>query len=176
MTAAAPLEARVAGTRAGRHALIARILTERPIGSQAELRDALRERGVEVTQATLSRDLEELRAVKARGADGAGRYELPDAGGELVGTLAGDEEPASVDAALRRWCADLLLAGDVGGNIAVLRTPPGAAQMLASTIDRSVLPGILGTIAGDDTVLVIGRDHEAASAQLDHLLTLARGH
>lgn len=174
MTAPAPLEPRVAGTRAGRHALIASILAERCVGSQDELRRALAGRGVEVTQATLSRDLDELRAVKVRTADGSARYALPDAGGELAGTLAGDEEPASVDAALRRWCADLLLAGDVGGNLVVLRTPPGAAQMLASTIDRSVLPGILGTIAGDDTVLVIARDHDAAAAQLDHLLALAR--
>lgn len=172
---AVPAEPRVAPTRAGRHALIAQLLAERAVASQDELRRALVERGVEVTQATLSRDLDELRAAKVRDASGTARYALPDAGGELAGTLAGDAEPASVDAALRRWCADLLLAGDVGGNLAVLRTPPGAAQMLASTIDRSVLPGILGTIAGDDTVLVIGRDEKAAATTLDHLLTLARG-
>lgn len=165
---------RVAETRAGRHALIAQILGAADIGSQAQLGEALADRGVEVTQATLSRDLEELGAAKARLPGGSSRYELPDGGVELAGTLSGAQATAAVDARLHRWCADLLLAGDVGGNIAVLRTPPGAAQMLASAIDRSVLPGILGSIAGDDTVLLVGRDHAAAAAQLDYLLTLAR--
>ena len=148
-------------TKAGRHALITALLVRRPVHSQAELADALADAGVSVTQATLSRDLVELRAVKIRTSSGALAYAVPAEGG--------DRTPAPVAAAeclavrLARLCAELLVTAEASGNLVVLRTPPGAAQFLASAIDHSVLPGVLGTIAGDDTVLVIARESDDAT-------------
>lgn len=143
-------------TKAARHALITALLARRSIHSQAELADALAEEGVSVTQATLSRDLVELRAVKIRTATGALAYAVPAEGGDRTPALADSEALA---ARLGRLCAELLVGAEASGNLVVLRTPPGAAQFLASAIDHSVLPAVLGTIAGDDTVLVIARDN-----------------
>ena len=74
---------------------------------------------------------------------------------------------------LERLSAELLISADASGNLAVLRTPPGAAHFYASAIDQSILPGVLGTIAGDDTVLIIARDVDGAAAVIDQLLELA---
>ena len=150
--------ARVPATKAARHALIATLLSRRPVHSQPELAAALAEAGVSVTQATLSRDLVELRAVKIRTAAGALAYAVPAEGGDRSPQLAADTEYLA--ARLARLCAELLVTADASGNLVVLRTPPGAAQFFASAIDHSVLPGVLGTIAGDDTVLVIAREHD----------------
>ena len=108
--------------------------------------------GIEVTQATLSRDLEELGAVKLRGADGGvGAYVVPEDGSPVRGVTGGTER-------MSRLLGELLVSTDASGNLAVLRTPPGAAQYLASAIDRAALPYVVGTIAGDDTVLVVARE------------------
>ena len=152
--------ARLPATKAARHALIARLLASRPVHSQTELAGRLAEAGVSVTQATLSRDLVELRAVKIRTATGALAYALPAEGGDRGQQAAPDTEYLA--ARLARLCAELLVTADASGNLVVLRTPPGAAQFLASAIDHSVMPGVMGTIAGDDTVLVIARDTSEA--------------
>jgi len=108
--------------------------------------------GIDVTQATLSRDLEELGAVKLRGADGGvGFYVVPEDGSPLRGVAGGT-------ARLSRLLSELLVSTDASGNIAVLRTPPGAADYLASAIDRAALPYVVGTIAGDDTIFVAARE------------------
>ena len=151
---------RVPATKAARHALIATLLSRRPIHSQPELAAALAEAGVSVTQATLSRDLVELRAVKIRTAAGALAYAIAAEGGDRSPRPAVDTE--FLAARLARLCAELLVTADASGNLVVLRTPPGAAQFFASAIDHSVLPGVLGTIAGDDTVLVIARELDGA--------------
>ncbi|MGV8976408.1 MAG: arginine repressor [Cellulomonas sp.] len=143
-------------TKAARHALIMSILVRQHIHSQSELAEALAQEAVSVTQATLSRDLVELRAVKIRTSGGALAYAVPAEGGSRTPAHAADSE--FLAARLARLCAELLVTADVSGNLVVLRTPPGAAQFLASAIDHSVLPGVLGTIAGDDTVLVIARE------------------
>ncbi|MFH5822633.1 arginine repressor [Georgenia sp. AZ-5] len=161
---------RVAATKAGRHAVIAEILARSAVRSQAELRDALAERGVHATQATLSRDLDELRALKVRGPDGDQVYALPREGGSAAAQTSEQEQIA---ARLQRWCAEVLVAADTTLNQVVLRTPPGAAQLLASAIDQSVLPGVLGCIAGDDTVLVVTRDTATAVGLTARLLALA---
>ncbi len=152
----APEAARLPATKAARHALIATLLSRRPVHSQTELAGQLAEAGVSVTQATLSRDLVELRAVKIRTASGALAYAIPAEGGDRSPQPAPDTE--FLAARLARLCAELLVTADWSGNLVVLRTPAGAAQFLASAIDHSVLPAVLGTIAGDDTVLVIARD------------------
>ncbi len=147
---------RLPATKAARHALIATLLSRRPVHSQTELAVQLAEAGVSVTQATLSRDLVELRAVKIRTPGGTLAYAIPAEGGDRSPQPAPDVEHLA--ARLARLCAELLVTADASGNLVVLRTPAGAAQFLASAIDHSVLPGVMGTIAGDDTVLVIARD------------------
>jgi transcriptional regulator of arginine metabolism len=153
---AAPETARLPATKAARHALIATLLARHPVHSQTELAGRLAEAGVSVTQATLSRDLVELRAVKIRTSGGSLAYAIPAEGGDRSPQPAPDAE--FLAARLARLCAELLVTADASGNLVVLRTPAGAAQFLASAIDHSVLPGVMGTIAGDDTVLVIARD------------------
>ena len=109
-----------------------------------------------VTQATLSRDLVELDAVKVRSASGALVYAVPAEGGDR--RPARRRETAAATTRLARLCGELLVSADASANLVVLRTPPGAAQFLASAFDKADLGDVLGTIAGDDTVLVIGRD------------------
>jgi transcriptional regulator of arginine metabolism len=184
------------GTKTARHAQIAAILAQPgpPVRSQEELAERLAQRGVRVTQATLSRDLEELGAVRLRGADGGLVYALPgEAGGpgSMPGGLAADipewaEAAASAPAGdagepssrLARVAAELLVAAEASANLVVLRTPAGAAQFLASVIDHSAWPSILGTVAGDDTILVIARDPAGGPDLAQALLRLAdrRGH
>ncbi|MDY6869597.1 MAG: arginine repressor [Actinomycetota bacterium] len=139
-------------TRAGRQARIVAILSSYTVRSQGELAAKLADEGIEVTQATLSRDLEELGAVKLRGADGGvGVYVVPEDGSPVRGVAGGTDR-------LARLLGDLLVSTDASGNLAVLRTPPGAAHYLASALDRAVLPYVVGTIAGDDTIIVVARE------------------
>jgi transcriptional regulator of arginine metabolism len=172
-------------TKTARQAQIAGILTRTAVRSQDELSELLAERGVSVTQATLSRDLDELGAVRLRGADGALVYALPGepggpgsrpgglpgglptvlgsrggarlaaAPGERAGQGGGDRDPSG---RLARIAAEFLLSAEASANLVVLRTPAGAAQFLASAVDHAAWSSILGTVAGDDTVLVITRE------------------
>ncbi len=150
-TRAAPQTKIAPQTKAARLGRITGLISERAIRSQSELAALLAGEGIETTQATLSRDLEELGAVKLRGVDGGtGSYVIPEDGHPRP--MAGGTER------LARLLGELLLSYDSSGNIAVLRTPPGAAQFLASAIDRAAPEGIIGTIAGDDTILLVARD------------------
>jgi transcriptional regulator of arginine metabolism len=140
--------AAVPATKAARLGRITALITTGSIRSQSELAARLAAEGIEITQATLSRDLEELGAIKLRGVDGgAGIYVIPEDGAPRP--MAGGTER------LGRLLAELLLSHEGSGNIGVLRTPPGAAQFLASAIDRAGIDGVIGTIAGDDTILLI---------------------
>jgi transcriptional regulator of arginine metabolism len=139
-------------TRVGRQARIVAILSSAPVRSQSELAALLADEGIDVTQATLSRDLEELGAVKLRGADGGvGVYMVPEDGSPVRGVSGGT-------ARLSRLLSELLVSTDASANLAVLRTPPGGADYLASAIDRAALPYVVGTIAGDDTLFVAARE------------------
>jgi transcriptional regulator of arginine metabolism len=133
-------------TRAARQARIVEIIRDRDVHSQAELLGLLQRDGIAVTQATLSRDLDELGALKVRGA-----YVIPDDGSPVRGVEGGT-------ARLSRLLGDLLTGSDASGNLAVLRTPPGGAHYLASALDRAALHDVVGTIAGDDTLLVVARE------------------
>jgi len=142
----------VSANRAGRKARIVAILSAASVRSQSELAALLADEGIDVTQATLSRDLEELGAVKLRGADGGGGvYVVPEDGSPVRGVSGGTDR-------MSRLLSELLVSTDASGNLAVLRTPPGAAHYLASAIDRAALAQVVGTIAGDDTILVVARD------------------
>jgi transcriptional regulator of arginine metabolism len=156
-------------TRAARHARIVAVLAERPVRSQAELATALTAAGFHVNQATLSRDLDELGAVKLRTADGGlPAYVVPEDGSPLTARGLDDDPPQR----LGRLLAELLISADASANIVVLRTPPGASNFLASALDRAGLPQVLGTVAGDDTILVVARDAEGGRALADHLVHL----
>jgi len=140
-------------TRAARHARIVGLIRDRVVRSQTELAELLAADGFGVTQATLSRDLEELGAVKLRGTDGAApAYLIPEDGNPVL--RPAEQAPARLVRLLR----ELLTGAEASGNLVVLRTPPGAAQFLASALDRSGLPEVVGTIGGDDTILVIARE------------------
>lgn len=140
----------VPATKAARHGRITDLIRGSALRSQGELMARLEAEGVHTTQATLSRDLEELGALKLRGVDGgAPIYVIPEDGSPRP--MAGGTSR------LARLFGELLLSYDASGNLVVLRTPPGAAQFLASAIDRAVLADVIGTIAGDDTILVVAR-------------------
>jgi transcriptional regulator of arginine metabolism len=161
-------------TKNARQRLVVDLLGRHPVRSQTELAELLAVSGVSVTQATLSRDLVELDAVKVRLPDGALVYAVPAEGGDRTPRPGG--ETVASEARLVRLLAELLVSADSSANMALLRTPPGAAQFLASAFDRAELAGVLGTVAGDDTVLVISRDPDGGAALADRLLTLANHH
>ncbi len=155
-----------APTRVARQARIIELITQRAIRSQAELATLLGGEGVEVTQATLSRDLDELGAVKLRGPHGgAPVYALPEDGHPMRG---------SGTSRLARLLGELLVSADASGNLAVLRTPPGAAQFLAGALDRAALHDVVGTIAGDDTILVVARDPLTGTDLATRIVELSR--
>ncbi|MEN3541112.1 arginine repressor [Microbispora sp. ZYX-F-249] len=163
-------------TKAARHARIVELLTRHKVRSQPELAKLLAEQGVEVTQATLSRDLDELGALKLRADDGTLVYALPGEGGgriPLYRTGATNGLPENPDARLRRIAEELLVSAEASANLVILRTPPGAAQFLASAIDHAGWESILGTVAGDDTILVISRDPTGGQGLAESLLNLA---
>jgi transcriptional regulator of arginine metabolism len=162
----------VPSTKAARQALVTSLLARQQVRSQVELAELLAAEGVTVTQATLSRDLVELQAVKVRH-QGALVYAVPVEGGGRATQQA--ESTEVLAARLARLCEELLVTAEASGPLVVLRTPPGAAQFLASAIDHSVLPGVLGTIAGDDTVLIIAREPESGSSVAQRFLDLAAG-
>jgi transcriptional regulator of arginine metabolism len=154
-------------TRTARHARIAELIGSRPVHSQTELADLLAAEGVQVTQATLSRDLEELRAVKVRSGDGPAVYLIPEDGTRAL--RPGEQAPARLVRLLR----ELLTGADASGNLVVLRTPPGSAHVVGSALDRAGLPDILGTVAGDDTLIVVVSEDAGGAAVADEMTDLA---
>jgi len=162
MTERAPEPAaQLPATKRARQHRIVEILGRHDIHAQTELAQLLAAAGVAVTQATLSRDLVELGAVKVRTSTGALVYAVPGEGGDRT-PQAG--EAAAFEARLARLCQELLVSAEGSANLAILRTPPGAAQYLASAVDHAALAPVMGTIAGDDTVLVVSREADGAPA------------
>jgi transcriptional regulator of arginine metabolism len=159
-----------AQTKAARQQRIADLLTRTAVRSQTQLAQLLADDGIEVTQATLSRDLLELDAVKVRIPSGALVYAVPAQGGDPWPQAA---ESTAAEARLARLLNELLVSAEGSANLALLRTPPGAAQFLASAIDRVRPEDVLGTVAGDDTVLVISRRADGGAATAERLLALA---
>ena len=157
-------------TKAARQAAIVELLEAHAVASQPELGRLLAAKGLQVTQATVSRDLEELGAVKIRTASGIA-YAVPPEGQPRTGTAE------AVDARLARLLEELCVSAEATGGFVVLRTPPGGAHFLAAALDRSGLPEVAGTVAGDDTVLLITRSPAtlAAGALASRLLRLAEG-
>jgi transcriptional regulator of arginine metabolism len=151
--------------KAARQRALADLLRTRQVSSQARVLEHLRQQGFDATQATVSRDLEDLRAVKVRAANGRLVYALPEP----------EDGRAALHEEARRVLGASLLAMVPSGNLVVLRTPPGHAGVLASALDRAALPGIAGTVAGDDTVLVVCAERTPGRAMARQLASLAAG-
>jgi transcriptional regulator of arginine metabolism len=133
-----------------RRSLIIELVENGVIHSQSDLVKALAKKGIKVTQATASRDLEELGAVRGKDASGVFRYQF----------IANTEVATSS-------LKNLVLEIDASGNLAVIKTPPGAAQLLAGQLDRAMKNGAIsgiGSIAGDDTIMVIAKSANGGSA------------
>lgn len=142
-------------SKAQRQHRIGELLANEAVSSQARLVELLGEVGVEVNQATVSRDLDELGAIKVRVPGGESVYAIP----ELPSAQFAPEDH------LRRVLSDWVVETDRSGDLVVVRTPPGSAHVVASAIDRNGLPDVLGTVAGDDTILVIGRSRRGPAVQ-----------
>jgi transcriptional regulator of arginine metabolism len=150
-------------TKHQRQHRITKLLEVRAVGSQSQLVDLLAAESIEATQTTVSRDLEELGAVKVRLPGGDTAYALPELPAQQI---------APVDH-LRRVLGEWAVEVTSSGNLVVLRTPPGCAHVVGSALDRSGLDGLLGTVAGDDTVLAIVAEAHGGREVADHLATLA---
>jgi transcriptional regulator of arginine metabolism len=149
-------------TKHQRQHRIARILEAQPVTNQGQLVELLASEGIEATQTTVSRDLEELGALKVR---------LP--GGESAYALAELPTQQIVPSEhLRRVLGEWVVEMQPSGNLVVLRTPPGCAHVVASALDRSATPGLLGTVAGDDTVLLVVAEDQGGSAMVERLQSL----
>lgn len=133
-------------TTAARRRIIRNLILEQAIASQAELVEILGDRGHDVTQATVSRDLHVIGAVK----DGNDRY--------VIGSRTDPDEAIGY---LARTIDEFVESIQSSANMVVLKTPPGAAQVVAAAIDGAALPEVLGTVAGDDTILVIASERSS---------------
>ena len=146
------------GKRQRQH-IIERLLGDEAVSSQEQLVELLAERGVNATQATVSRDLDDLGAVKVRVGGGAGVYAVP----------VPVEERAMSEDHLRRVLSDWVIDIGRSANLVCLRTPPGSAHVIGSALDRAGLSDVLATVAGDDTLLVVaaeGSDAGVLAARL----------
>lgn len=155
-------------SKSRRHAIIEEILSTQLIASQPELQEALEERGISVAQATLSRDLLEVRATKVRDTSGRQIYVLAShASHTSLSEEAGEQK-------LRRWVEELLVGIAPAQNLVVMRTPAGAANLLAAAIDTARYDSVVGSVAGDDTVMVICVSNEAAAEFTERMLSFGK--
>lgn len=143
---------------------ILRVLEEQPVSSQAQLVQLLESEGVVATQATVSRDLEELGAVKVRIPGGAMAYAIPEYSKERMS--GGDDH-------LRRLMGEFVVEVSHSLNLVVLRTPPGSAHVVASAVDRAGVTGVLGTVAGDDTLVLVCAENVSGASVAARFAELA---
>jgi transcriptional regulator of arginine metabolism len=150
-------------TKVQRQQSISRLISRHPVTSQPQLVDLLATEGIVATQTTVSRDLEDLGAVKVRVAGGDTVYAIP------------EYEPARLapEDHLRRVMGEWVAEVRDSLNLVVLRTPPGCAHVVASALDRSNLPGLLGTVAGDDTLLCVADESVGGPTLAANLRDLA---
>ena len=142
---------------------LARLLEEQPVSNQPQLVDLLAAEGIAATQATVSRDLDELGAVKVRVPGGVSVYAIP----ELPSDRVAPENQ------LKRVMGEWVVEVAPSANLVVLRTPPGSAHVVASALDRTGLSDVAGTVAGDDTVLVVAAEGTTGADLVGSLRTLA---
>ncbi|MBW8826979.1 MAG: arginine repressor [Acidobacteria bacterium] len=150
-------------TKTQRQHAIAKLLEQTEVTSQGQLVELLGGGGIRATQATVSRDLEELGAVKVRVPGGDTVYAIP----ELP------HEQRAPEDHLRRMLSDWVVDVVSSGNLIVLRTPPGSAHVVGSALDRAGLADVIGTVAGDDTLLVVVAEGCSGATVANHLAALA---
>ncbi len=153
-------------TKAQRQHRIVEILEHAAVPTGAQLVTLLEDEGIHATQATVTRDLQELGVVKARDDKGVRRLTLP---------FTPNLGPAPLDH-LRRMLGEWAVSVTNSGHLVIVRTPPGCAHVVASALDRSALAGVLGTVAGDDTILVVATEEMGGTkmaAELRHLAGLS---
>jgi transcriptional regulator of arginine metabolism len=146
-----------------RQAMIVSIIKELIIGTQEELGEILRSRDIQVTQATLSRDIKELGLVKIPTLDGRYRYSLPQ-----------DRTPGDLMRRAQRMLEDAVIAIDSAENIIVIKTMSGTAQGVAAAFDELEWPEVVGTVAGDNTIMVVVRNKSQVEEVLNRLQQLRR--
>ena len=132
-------------TKSQRQHVLARLLGQQAVSSQTQLVDLLAAEGIVATQATVSRDLEDVGAVKVRDSSGDSVYAIPEYPTERVAP------PDHLRRVLGEWVVEVTASH----NLVVLRTPPGSAHVVGSAVDRASLDGVIGTVAGDDTLFVV---------------------
>ena len=143
---------------------IGRLLEEQAVSSQGQLVELLASEGILATQATVSRDLEDLGAVKVRIPGGTMAYAVPEVSKDRTG---------GADDHLRRVMGEFVVEVSHSGNIVVMRTPPGSAHVVASALDRAGVPEVLGTVAGDDTMIIVCAEQVGGAAVAERLAGLA---
>ncbi|OZG68911.1 arginine repressor [Bifidobacterium eulemuris] len=156
-------------TRAARLSAIEQALLRHVITSQSQLSQILLDEGFDVTQATLSRDLDEVNAVKTRLKDGTVAYAIADS---PSGSTVESASSGRIEQQMARVLSGLVTSVAAARNLVVVHTPSGAAQYVASVIDKQSLDDVLGTIAGDDTVMMICSDDEPAKRRARWLLDI----
>lgn len=152
----------MAGKKQRQH-LIAKLIETRVVNNQAGLVNLLAAEGVIATQATVSRDLDDLGAIKVRIPGGETAYAIP----ELPKAQIAPEDH------LRRVCGDWIVEVDHSANLVVVRTPPGSAHVVASALDRAGFADVVGTVAGDDTILVVVAEGVTGAEMAARLSNLA---
>lgn len=157
-------------SKAARQQLIIELLNRNAVRSQGDLVELLDAQGIAATPSTVSRDLVELDAVRVRNQAGGLVYAVPAEGGDRTPRAA--EDSAASQTRMIRLVRELLVSADATANLVVLRTPPGAAQFLASSIDHAAQPDLVGVIAGDDTVLLICRDPQGGEDVAQRFVTM----
>ena len=150
-------------TKPQRQHRIQRLLEDHAVTTQEQLVDLLADDGVVATQATVSRDLEDLGAVKVRVPGGETVYAVP----------ALPSQAVAPEDHLRRVCSEWVVEVAHSHNLVVLRTPPGSAHVVGSALDRAGLPHVLGTVAGDDTLLLVVAETSTGADTADHVRDLA---
>ena len=150
-------------TKVQRQQTIVRLIAENNVGNQPQLVELLAMESIQATQATVSRDLEEIGAIKVRVAGGETIYALPELPHERVTPVD------HLCRVLGEWVAEV----SHSGNLVVVRTPPGCAHVVASALDRSSMAGLLGTVAGDDTLLIVAEEAVGGAEMASRLRDLA---
>lgn len=145
-----------------RHANIKKIIEQNVIETQDDLAEALRKQAIKVTQATVSRDIKELMLIKVPAGEGRYRYAFPV-----------ENSTAFLQPRMERIFQDSVVGMDYSGNIVVIKTLPGTAQAVAAAIDNTKWPDIIGTVAGDDNILVVVKPVEAVTKVMGKLLALS---
>jgi transcriptional regulator of arginine metabolism len=150
-------------SKTSRQHVIIRLLAEEPVVSQAQLVELLADHDIDATQTTVSRDLDELGAIKVRVPGGDLVYALPEHPNEQVA------QPDHLRRVLGDWVAEVTHSH----NLVIIRTPPGSAHVVASALDRSGMDGVLGTVAGDDSILVVATEETTGAELAEAIRTLA---